>query len=196
MRNTDHRYGWMTKLLHWAGLVLILNQFVVAVTMLRTPPDDTVAGFSQGTLYNWHKSLGIVVFVVALVRAAWRALTPLPAWAPNLGDGEKRAIHVVERALYAGMFVMPLSGFVFVMAGDFGVHFFSTWRLPNVVGPDETLALAAQWTHEIGAWVFGATILAHWTITARHELTYRDGYVRRMLPFTQPRQDARRPPSP
>lgn len=187
MRNTNKRYGWMTKLLHWASAVLVLNQIVVAIIMLRTPADETFAGFSQGVLYEWHKSIGLVLFAVVAARLAWRTLTPLPDWAPNLTAREKRAIHLVERGLYACMLLMPLSGFVFVMAGDFGVYFFRTWRLPNIVGPHETLALAAQWTHEIGAWLLVALLIAHWTIVARHERQHRDRYLHRMLPFTHQR---------
>ena len=71
-------------------------------------------------------------------------MTKLLHWAPNLGEREKRAIHVVERGLYLYLLMMPLSGFVFVMAGDFGVHFFNTWHLPKVVGPNDTLALAVE----------------------------------------------------
>ena len=187
MRNTDAGYGWMTKGLHWTAFVLILNQFTVAWLMLRTQPDETVAGWSQGTLYNWHKSIGVMLFVVAAARAAWRTATPLPEWAPNLGGGERRAISAVERILYGCMFVMPLSGFVFVMAGDYGVRFFNTWDLPNVIGPHETLALVAQRTHRLSAWLLGATLLAHWTITLRHTVKHRDRYVHRMLPFTHQR---------
>lgn len=185
MRNTDAAYGWMTKLLHWTGFLLIANQFVVAAIMINTPPDGTTAGFSQGGWYNWHKSVGLLAFVVAVVRVLWRRLTPLPDWAPNLSAGEKRAIHRVERLLYAGMFLMPVSGVVFVMAGDFGVNLFSTWELPRVLPPDETLAAVAQRTHIAAAWLFGAAILTHWTIVARHQRRHRDRYVQRMLPFTR-----------
>ncbi|MBP7779788.1 MAG: cytochrome b/b6 domain-containing protein [Acidobacteria bacterium] len=114
-------------------------------------------------------------------------MTKLLHWAPNLGEREKRAIHVVERGLYLYLLMMPLSGFVFVMAGDFGVHFFNTWHLPKVVGPNDTLALAAQWMHELGAWLLVVLLLAHWTIVARHEPRHRDRYLSRMLPFTHQR---------
>jgi cytochrome b561 len=97
----------------------------------------------------------------------------------------------VERALYACLLVMPLSGFVFVMAGDFGVHFFSAWHLPNVIGANETVALAAQWVHEIGAWMLVLLLLVHWTIAIGHELRHGDRYLNRMLPFTH---QMRRPP--
>jgi cytochrome b561 len=187
MRNTDHRYGWMTKLLHWAIFALVVNQFIVGPLMMRTPAGETFAGFTQGGLYNWHKSIGLVAFVVAAIRLAWRKLTPLPDWAPNLGAGERRAIHRVERLLYACMFLMPASGFVFVMAGDFGVNVFSAWEMPRFIPPHARLASAAQWTHKVAAWTLGITLVAHWSIVARHQYLHRDRYVQRMLPFTHQR---------
>jgi len=60
---------------------------------------------------------------------------------------------------------------------------------------DVEQAAQRDW-HEIGAWLLGATILTHWAIVARHERAHRDGYVRRMLPFTHQQQSARRPPLP
>jgi cytochrome b561 len=185
--DSNTRYGRVTKLLHWTVFLLLINQYAVAAIMLRTAPEETVAGFTQGTLYNWHKSVGVGLFVIVVARFAWRKWTPLPDWAPNLSAAEQRAIAVAERALYVGMFLMPLSGFVFVMAGDFGVHFFSTWDLPNPIGPKATLASVAQWTHEIVGWSLGLAILAHWALTARHHLVHRDRYVQRMLPFTHQR---------
>src|SRR5262245_42786041 len=110
--NSDGRYGAVTKLLHWAVFLLLLNQFIVAAMMLTTEEWETTAGFTQAALYEWHKSVGVVVFVVALLRYVWRKVTPLPEWAPHLSVGEKRAIHLVERVLYVCMLVMPASGFL------------------------------------------------------------------------------------
>ena len=183
LRNTDERYGWMTKLLHWTGVLLIANQFVVAAIMLTTPADGTTAGVAQGGWYNWHKSIGLIAFAVVLARFVWRTTASLPDWAPHLSARERRAIHWVERGLYLGMFLMPVSGFVFVMAGDFGVNLFSTWELPRVISPNQGLATFARWTHTGTAWLLGLAILTHWTIVARHQWRHHDRYVHRMLPF-------------
>jgi len=68
MKNTRARYGVVTKVLHWTLFLLILNQFVVATMMLNTPQGTTTAGFTQGVLYNWHKSIGLIALAVALAR--------------------------------------------------------------------------------------------------------------------------------
>ena len=162
MMNTAARYGLVTKTLHWLVFLLILNQFIVATTMLRTASDETTFGFTQGWLYEWHKSIGLVALAFAALRYVWRRATPLPDWAPHLSAREQRAIHRIERALYGCMLLMPLSGFVFVMAGGFGVKFFDVWNLPNPIGEHSALARVAQLTHEGAATVLVLALLAHW----------------------------------
>jgi len=184
MRNSAARYGPVTKILHWTVFLLILNQFVAAAAMLTTPQDETTWGFSQGTLYNWHKSIGLIVLAVAVLRYIWRRSVALPDWAPNLSIGEKRAINWIERTLYVCMFVMPISGFVFVMAGDYGVEFFGRWSLPNFIGTNAGVTPIADWTHKITACLLVAALLAHWGLGIRHHRVHRDRYLHRMLPFT------------
>ena len=187
MKNTATRYGAVTKILHWTVFLLILNQFVVAIAMLNTPQGQTTAGFTQGTLYNWHKSIGLVLLAVALARYIWRQATPLPDWAPNLSAGEKRALGRIEPLLYLCMFVMPISGFVFVMTGGYGVNFFGVWTMPNFFGKHALASKIAEWTHIVTAAVLFLTLLAHWTLGIRHQWIHGDRYLHRMLPFTHQR---------
>jgi cytochrome b561 len=85
------------------------------------------------------------------------------------------------------MFLMPISGFVFVMTGGYGVNFFGQWQLPNLLGENATIAPIAQWTHRITAWLIVFTLFTHWGLGIRHQIVYRDRYLQRMLPFTRQR---------
>ncbi len=184
MKNSAARYGLITKVLHWTVFLFILNQFVVAAAMLNTPQAETPGGFSQGTLYNWHKSIGLIALALALLRYIWRKGAALPDWAPNLSTGEKRAIHGIERTLYVCMFLLPISGFVFVMAGGYGVEFFGLWSLPNFIGKNASVTPIAEWTHAIAAGLLVTALFAHWGVGIRHHRVHRDRYLHRMLPFT------------
>ncbi len=84
MKNSATRYGLVTKALHWTVFLLLLNQFVVAIAMLNTAQGQTTAGFTQGQLYEWHKSTGLIVLGLVALRFLWRKCTRLPDWAPNL----------------------------------------------------------------------------------------------------------------
>jgi cytochrome b561 len=183
-KNSTSRYGIVTKFFHWAVFLLFVNQYIVARIMLTTPVGETSLGYTQGELYNWHKSIGLILLGLALLRYTWRRTTGLPDWDATLTHTEKKIIHWLERILYFCMIAMPLSGYFFVMAGGYGVNFFSRWQLPNFIGEHEWLAHLAEWTHITLAVVIVVAVAVHLTLNIRHAIVYKNGYLRRMLPFT------------
>jgi len=82
--NTQSGYGAPTKLLHWLVVVLFAFQFTAADVMLRLDAGATQLGLSQATYYNWHKSIGLMALVVALLRLLARKRGQSPDWAPTL----------------------------------------------------------------------------------------------------------------
>ncbi len=185
-KNTSLNYGAATKFFHWTVFLLLLYQYVVAMNMTRMAQGDTaLGGFDQNTLYNWHKSVGIVLLILVFARYMWRRSNPLPDWAPTLSPRERNAVHWIERVLYICMFVMPLSGILYVMAGGYGVLFFGRWPLPNFLGDNESLAFIGQWTHRITAYVLFAAWLCHITLVLKHQLVDKDRLLNRMLPFSK-----------
>src|SRR4051794_5520680 len=66
--NTQDGYGALTKLFHWLVVALFAFQFAAANIMLRIDAGGTVLGLTQDTYYNWHKSIGLVALVVAVLR--------------------------------------------------------------------------------------------------------------------------------
>ena len=186
-KNTAKRYGALAKLFHWLIFVGFVMQYFVAALMTRLKDSETFWGFNQGAFYNWHKSVGLIIFGIVICRYLWRRYAGLPDWAPGLGDGEKRYLHRVEQVLYTCMFVMPISGYVFVMAGDYGVQFFGKFALPNPIGKIEWLAVTAEYIHLITAVTLVIAFLAHMGLVFKRQFVHRDGYLRRMLPFTHQR---------
>jgi cytochrome b561 len=180
--NTPAGYGALTKACHWIVAALFALQLASGPVMVRIGETATVAGLGQNDLYNWHKTLGLVALAVVLVRIWARRAGTLPDWAPVLSEGERRAVHQAERALYLAMVAMPVSGFVYVMAGGYGVLLAGLWPLPNPIGRWEALALGAKWLHVGGAVLLAAALALHLGIVLRHALLLRDGLLRRMLP--------------
>lgn len=180
--NTPERYGAATKWFHWITVALFGFQLASALIMTRLGDDGTLAGAGQDAWYNWHKTLGLVALLVAIGRITARRMGELPAWAPSLTEIEKRIIHRAEQLLYVAMFLMPISGFVFVMAGGYGVQFAGLFALPNPIGRWEPLGEAARIVHLCTALMLVAALAAHLGIVLRHTLVLRNGLLRRMLP--------------
>ena len=151
-QRSRHRSGRATliivrrghPLLHWAVFLLFAYQYIGANIMSRIGQGKTLFWLNQDDYYNWHKSIGLVLLALVVLRIAWRKLTALPDWAPTLTPAERTISHWNETMLYTCMFLMPVSGYLFVMAGDYGVRLFGRYDLPNPIGKQEWLATLAQ----------------------------------------------------
>ena len=181
-RNTRAGYGATMKILHWSVVAAFAFQFAAAAVMVRLGEGERFAGITQANAYNWHKSIGLVALGLALLRLAVRRLDRLPEWAPGLSVRERRLVHGYERALYAMMILMPVAGYLYVMAGGYGVHLFEAVHLANPIGKLEWLAVVAKWAHIAGGWVIVVALAAHVGLVLTHQLVKRDGLLLRMLP--------------
>jgi cytochrome b561 len=180
--NTKGGYGELTKLLHWLVVALFAFQFSSSSIMTRVGQNETTLGLTQATFYNWHKSIGLVALIVAVVRLLARKSGQLPDWAPTLSARERRFVHRAEQLLYTAMFVMPVSGFLYVMAGGYGVRLFGVLDLNNPIGEHAWLAAAAKWTHVVTSYVLLAALAGHVGLVLRHQLVLKDGLLHRMSP--------------
>lgn len=182
--NHPHGYGALTKAFHWLVVALFTFQLCSGLVMTRLGAGPAADGF-----YNWHKTMGLVALAVALGRIWARRAGTLPDWAPCLTVTDKRVVHHAERLLYLGMFLMPLSGFVLVMAGGYGVLFAGRWALPNPLPRSDALAVAAAWLHLATGIMIAAALAGHMWVVLRH----RRRIIGRML-FSAPRRpDAANP---
>jgi len=182
LKNTTTRYGAVSKGLHWSMFVLIVYQYLGANVMTRLGRDASVLGMDQDTLYNWHKSIGLVVVTLALARLVWRRTTPLPEWSDALTPVERAITHRLETMLYALMFLLPASGYLFVTAGGYGIRLFGLHDLPDPVGRHETLAVLARAAHV--ALAYGAVVVVSWHVglVLKKHVFERHRFLQRMLP--------------
>ena len=183
--NSPTHYGAMTRFLHWAVFLLFVYQYLGANLMTRIGSGKTLFGLTQGSYYNWHKSIGLVLLALALLRLAWRKLTPLPDWAPTLTPPERTISHWNETLLYGCMILMPVSGYLFVMAGDYGIKWFGWQDLPNPIGKQEWLAALARVVHIVTSYVVVVVVAWHVGLGLKHQLFDRDRFLNRMLPFVR-----------
>ena len=180
--NSSAGYGALTKLIHWLIVVLFALQYVGGNIMTGIGFDQSFAGLSSAFYYNWHKSLGLVALVVAVVRLLNRQAGRLPPWAATLSARERRLIHLLERLFYIAMLVMPVSGWLYVMWGHYGVNLFGIWEMPRPLPRDDTLRDVAKGVHLVAGWVLLGAIAVHVFVVAGHQIYLRDGLIGRMLP--------------
>lgn len=183
-RSDTTRWGSVAKFFHWTIALFVIGLLVGGLTMtdMKVSPD-------KFKLYALHKSFGITVLVLMLLRFAWRGVDPRPQDVAGMAPVVAFAAHAVHRLLYVALLAMPISGWVYNSASNFPLQWFGLVQLPAIVGPDKDLKELAHGVHEFLAWTLIALLLAHIAGALKHHFIDRDDTLRRMLPFAKPRAE-------
>lgn len=174
----EDRYSRTAMVLHWVIALAVLGQIAFGwylQTVPRLTPDRTV-------FVNLHKSTGLVIGILILVRLAWRLThepPPLPAAMPVWERRAARASHVL---LYVCMLIMPLAGYTASNFSKFGVKLFNRIVLPPWGVDDRAVYAFFNGLHVATSYVFVALIAIHIAAALKHLFLSRYGVFRRMLP--------------
>ena len=132
-------------------------------------------------LYNMHESLGVIVFVLVLVRIVYRRLHPPPPLPTDTPALIHLCAHVTHIALYALLLLMPVIGFLATNAWGFPLSLFGVLPLPSPIGKDEALAKTLSLLHQCGAIAIILLIGGHLGGVVYHTFIRRDGLLKRMI---------------
>jgi cytochrome b561 len=171
------RYTRTAIALHWILAVAIYGQIAFG-WFLNTVPRGTP---ERSVFVNLHKSTGLTLGVLILVRVMWRWAhepPPLPASVPAW---ERIAADVSHRLLYACMLIMPVTGYIASNFSEWGVKYFNAILLPPWGIEDETIYGFFNGAHVFTSYIFVALIAVHTAAALRHAVQ-RDGIFQRMWP--------------
>ncbi len=177
LRNTGRRYGIVAQALHWTIALLIFAMFGLGWYMQGLP-----LGMEAFKLFNLHKSLGLVVVALVLIRLAWRLVSPPPPLPAAMAPLEKTGALVVHLVLYGLMFLQPASGLVMSFASGLPTIIFGTWPLPSPIPASAALKDAFAAVHFWSSWAIAGVVALHVLAALRHHFLVRDDVLRRMLP--------------
>ena len=177
LRNTIESWGTPAKLLHWIMAVLVLAQFALGWTAAnwRLSP-------LKLELFVWHKSVGILVLGLLLLRILWRLANPTPAMPADAPVWERRAARASHGLLYLLLIAMPVTGWIVNSAANIPFRIFWLIPLPAIVEPAERTADLAKWAHLMLFVALSATLLIHIGAALRHHYVKRNDVLARMLP--------------
>jgi cytochrome b561 len=173
--NASDSYTRVAVALHWLIAALILGQIAFGwflTTIARGSPMRTI-------YVNFHKSTGITIAALILIRILWRLLhspPPLPSFMPGWERVAARANHI---ALYVLMLTMPLSGYIASNFSKYGVKFYNAVTLPPWGINNHRVYALFNSIHVIAAYLFVAVIALHVLAALRHAAR-RDRVLARM----------------
>ena len=137
MKPTDAaptEYSIVMKFAHWLTLALIIAVFVLAQAIGLVPDN------AKETLIQFHRSIGVTIWVVTLARLIWRQFARLPDWPATLSPPMRIATKAGEYALYALLLLQPILGLIYTNASGDRVNLFLTLNIPALIETDHSFA--------------------------------------------------------
>jgi cytochrome b561 len=177
LTNTATRYGLGPQLLHWLVVVLVAVQFLLAEAV-----EEANAGAERLATLGWHRSIGLTILLLAVIRIAWRFLDRPPPSPPQPEWLEGTAA-LTHWGLYVLLFTLPLTGWMNSSSAGDAVSWFGLVELPGLVGASESLHESLGEVHETLATLLLVLAGVHVIGALKHQFIDRDGLISRMLPW-------------
>ena len=185
LKNTTTRYGAISQALHWLIVALIIVQYVLAQLAEAAGNERAAhpaAALQQLALLARHKSFGLTIFALAVLRLLWRWYSPPPPFPAAMPRWQVNTARLTHYAFYALLFLLPMSGVVMSAASNYPVSYFGLFTIPNVVAPDEALKDIMKERHEMLFDMLVVVAIVHVGAALKHHFVDRDDVLRRMLP--------------
>ena len=174
------KYKLILRLLHWVMATLIIL-LVTLGFMLENLAGNPLQGFA----YDLHKSLGISVFILAVVRVAAKLVVGVPDPEPSLPRWQKAASKLVHGALYGLVFLVPVFGYLGTSICCSPIVYFWLWEVPIHIEGGKDLARAMFEIHEIASITLAAVAGLHIVAALYHVFIRKDGVFARMALYSR-----------
>jgi len=178
-------YSAVAIALHWIIALCILGQIALGWQLHHIP-----MGPGRFVAFQWHKSIGITILLLSLIRLGWRILRPAPPES-DLPHWQQVASRLVHWALYFIMIALPVTGWIMVSSSKLPIptllYGVVPWpALPGLgsLAPDAKAAwnAAGNVGHSALVYVTVAMLVLHLSAVAKHQLVDRDDIFARMAP--------------
>lgn len=171
------KYTLTARSLHWLMAIGITGLFALGVWMREL---DYYSPYYDPAPY-WHKSIGIIMLVLFVLRLLWRYLNPPPTALASHKTWEKHLAHSLHIFFYVALAVVFISGYLIATADNRGIAVFDLFEVPALFNAFEGQEDIAGEIHEWAAWSIMAAALLHAAGALKHHFIDRDSTLQRML---------------
>ena len=182
MKPSPERYTGVAITLHWLIAAAILCTFLLAqyMTALQLSPVKL-------KLYSYHKWIGVTIFLLVLIRLAWRVTHRPPLPPASMPAWQHSAARIAHFFLYVLTLAIPVSGWLMSSASGFQVVYLGQIPIPDLLAKNKAMADQLKELHEALNWLMVLVVALHVAAALKHHLVDRDDVLRRMLPFLKQR---------
>ncbi|MCC6597892.1 MAG: cytochrome b/b6 domain-containing protein [Alphaproteobacteria bacterium] len=172
---TKNKYDAVSRFFHWTTALFIFALLIVGLLMT-----DMAVSQTKIQIYGLHKSLGLTVLGLGVMRLLWRIGVPAPKSLDTHARYERLLAKTIHIVFYISIICMPLSGWFMSSAGEYPSTFFGLFAIPRIIPKDPALFSFFREVHELFAYTLIGSIILHVTGALKHHLIDRDKTLQRM----------------
>jgi cytochrome b561 len=172
------RYSGLNQLFHWITALCMFAILPLAWVMTNAKANSSV----QHTTYNWHKTLGLIVLALTLLRLVWRFIDKPPPYPSKVAAWDRRLAHMAYFLFFAVMIWMPVTGFIDSAYDGYPIKLFNLIETPQLFAKNARMEHLFATLHALGQWPTYALIVLHLAAVLFHLVWGKDGVLGRMLP--------------
>lgn len=177
LRNTVTSWGAVAKSFHWVLALLILCQLVLGKVAEEAPLSPL-----KLDLFVWHKSIGVTILLLVILRLAWRLNNPSPSMPAGTPAWETKLARIGHGLLYLLMFAVPITGWW--VSDTSRIPFKAFWLVPvpDLIPADRAMSDLASDVHGALTNLLLLVVLIHIAAALRHHFFLHNQVLNRMLP--------------
>ncbi len=173
-KNDQTNYGLLAQSFHWLMALLIFWAIALGKIAEEMPSSP-----EKVNLFVLHKSAGISVLVLLVLRLLWRFLSPPPSL--GLSPKQEKLAHLGHWGLYGLMLAVPLSGYLLNSAAGYPFAWFHLISVPVLPISEEFKGIFGN-IHVALFYVLAAAVLGHIAMLFHHKFAHNKVFLPRMLP--------------
>lgn len=178
------RYSNTAVALHWITVALVLTQVVLGFAFA----EFMAKGPARSDVFAWHKTLGALILIVALIRLGYRLANPPPPFPTELPRWRRLAAVWNHRAFYFLLIALPLTGLIAVsgMSPAGTTQLAGGVTIPIIPGIGRETAEQSGDLHVVLVFTTIALFLLHVAAALSQQFFEHDRAAGRMPPFQAP----------
>lgn len=178
---TANRYTFTQRMLHWLIAALVFGMLLGGLTFWALGYEglvNLVGPQVTANLFMYHKSIGLLVLLLTILRIWLRRRDPAPPYDPPLGAIERLVGGTTVLVLYLISIGLPIGGALATAASGYPVQFFG-FTLPGLLPENKALGETLFFYHGLGGLALGLVVLLHMAAGIKH-WRLKDGVMTRM----------------
>ena len=177
--NTETTNKWPlgSRILHWLSALFIFGLFALGYWM-RTL--DYYDPWYQPAP-DLHKSFGVVLILIMMIRLLWRFFTSAPAHLTNHKPWEINLAKAIHWALYLGVILILITGYLIATSENRPIEVFELFNVPVLIQAFEEQEDIAGIIHEWAAYILMGCVGLHMAGALKHHFIDKDKTLKRML---------------